>query len=421
MYLQNAGTMIGTGSVCLCMIVKNEERVLARALESAAPAIQRWCIVDTGSTDLTQSVIRTVLDPVVPGTLHSRPWVDFGTNRTEALALAVAEGTDWILMFDADDNLDWGADGAAFSAPLLAEAAAAGVDSIRLTVAHGNITHVRPHLFRTASAWQYVLPVHEYPVARAPASGRHIHLATPRLIARTEGARSADPKKYIKDAAALEAFRSSPALNPFDRSRCLFYLAQSYHNAGKHDETALELYDARSVDTNGYTEEAYVSCVRGIEILQGIAARATSAAARTAAAEQALVLAVRAGRLNGARAEAAAALMVLMRTTQKPAHRTLASAAALAVAIAVYQKVGKTPPAGSLFATADTYAWKLADEIAIACYWEGRNPAREAIGLAAATAAIAGFDATGGSPGPARDRLTANLSFLEKMSAGAEV
>jgi len=40
------------------MIVKNEADVVAETLDSVAPYISSWVIVDTGSTDGTQDVIR---------------------------------------------------------------------------------------------------------------------------------------------------------------------------------------------------------------------------------------------------------------------------------------------------------------------------------------------------------------------------
>ena len=43
-------------SISLCMIVKNEEQVLARCLDSVAPLMDEIIIVDTGSTDRTKEI-----------------------------------------------------------------------------------------------------------------------------------------------------------------------------------------------------------------------------------------------------------------------------------------------------------------------------------------------------------------------------
>ena len=59
-------------SISLNMIVKNEAHVIERCLASVKPWIDRWVIVDTGSTDGTQQVIRHFMQGV-PGELHERP------------------------------------------------------------------------------------------------------------------------------------------------------------------------------------------------------------------------------------------------------------------------------------------------------------------------------------------------------------
>lgn len=43
-------------TISLCMIVKNEEAVLARCLDSIADLMDEIIIVDTGSTDHTKEI-----------------------------------------------------------------------------------------------------------------------------------------------------------------------------------------------------------------------------------------------------------------------------------------------------------------------------------------------------------------------------
>src|ERR1700684_4676552 len=91
-------------TICLSMIVKNEAPVIRRCLDSVRPIIDHWVIVDTGSADGTQDIIREVLKDL-PGELHERPWRDFAHNRSEALSLARPHG-DYSLIIDADDALE---------------------------------------------------------------------------------------------------------------------------------------------------------------------------------------------------------------------------------------------------------------------------------------------------------------------------
>ena len=87
-------------TVCLNMIVKNEARVIEKCLASVKPLIDSWVIVDTGSSDDTQSIIRKYMADL-PGELHEKPWVNFAHNRNEALQLA-KEKADYVLLIDAD-------------------------------------------------------------------------------------------------------------------------------------------------------------------------------------------------------------------------------------------------------------------------------------------------------------------------------
>jgi len=67
-------------TICLNMIVKNEGLVIEKWPGLVETLIDYWVIVDTGSTDGTQKVIKNFLKDV-PGELHERPWINFAHNR----------------------------------------------------------------------------------------------------------------------------------------------------------------------------------------------------------------------------------------------------------------------------------------------------------------------------------------------------
>jgi glycosyltransferase involved in cell wall biosynthesis len=74
-------------TVGLCMIVKNESPVIIRCLENVRPLVDYMLVVDTGSTDGTQGIVREFLSKEkVPGEVIEEPWRDFAYNRTFALA-----------------------------------------------------------------------------------------------------------------------------------------------------------------------------------------------------------------------------------------------------------------------------------------------------------------------------------------------
>ncbi|WP_425058771.1 hypothetical protein SCACP_34270 [Sporomusa carbonis] len=85
--------------VSLCMIVKDEENVLAACLDSVRHLIDEIIIVDTGSTDSTPQIAAANGAMVIPFT-----WCDdFAAARNHSLSQASG---DWILVMDADERLE---------------------------------------------------------------------------------------------------------------------------------------------------------------------------------------------------------------------------------------------------------------------------------------------------------------------------
>lgn len=83
-------------SISLCMIVKNEESVLRRCLESVKNIVDEIIIVDTGSTDKTKDIAYSYTDKV-----YDFEWVDdFSKARNYSFSKATK---DYILWLDADD------------------------------------------------------------------------------------------------------------------------------------------------------------------------------------------------------------------------------------------------------------------------------------------------------------------------------
>ena len=83
-------------TISLCMIVKNEEAVLARCLDSIKDAVEEIIIVDTGSTDDTKNIALKYTSKV-----YDFEWIqDFSAARNEAFSKATCDYQMWL---DADD------------------------------------------------------------------------------------------------------------------------------------------------------------------------------------------------------------------------------------------------------------------------------------------------------------------------------
>ena len=82
-------------SISVCMIVKNEEAVLKRCLDSLKGIAEEIVVVDTGSTDRTKEIAAEYTDKIYDFT-----WVhDFSAARNFAFSKATK---DYIYSADAD-------------------------------------------------------------------------------------------------------------------------------------------------------------------------------------------------------------------------------------------------------------------------------------------------------------------------------
>ncbi len=234
---------VEAASVCLNMIVKDETPVIVRCLESIKSMIDYWVIVDTGSTDGTQKLIKECLKDI-PGELHERPWVNFCHNRNEALAFAKGKA-DYILIIDADEELVFLEK---FKRPHLDK------DFYYIETNLSGTKYKRVQLINSKIEWKWSGVVHE--VIDAPGEKSCECLTGVINIARPEGNRSKDPLKYQKDAAVLElAIEKEP-----NNSRYVFYLAQSYRDA-EELEKALKNYEKR-IKMGGWDEEIFWSLLQ---------------------------------------------------------------------------------------------------------------------------------------------------------------
>lgn len=233
------------------MIVKNEARVIQRCLQSARTLIDYALIVDTGSSDGTQDVVREFLQSTnLSGEVVDEPWRDFAYNRTSALAKLREKTTiDYSLMIDADQVIDFdlGFDVQKFKNQL-------HYDLYDVRVILGDIDYVLPQLASNNIEISYRGIIHEFrecPVgcSRGLAKGCSIReLRDPE--------RSDTTHKYDDHASLLErALRVET--DPFLIARYKYYLAQSYRDANK-PELALKTYLERA-ELGFWNEEIFCS------------------------------------------------------------------------------------------------------------------------------------------------------------------
>jgi glycosyltransferase involved in cell wall biosynthesis len=208
------------------MIVKNESSVIKRCLDSVKQMIDYWVIVDTGSEDGTQGLIRTELKSI-PGDLYERKWVDFSQNRNEAMELAKGKG-EYLLLLDADDQLIFAKD---FSMPDFNN------DVYAIIQREQDQTTYRDHhllsMIRNDGSMEWKGTVYETLV---PKYGLEKHVSVLSKVINLCGgcgAKGKDPKKSQKEIDLLQKLIDQDQ----NDSRSTFYLARAYYATGNLQES----------------------------------------------------------------------------------------------------------------------------------------------------------------------------------------
>lgn len=247
-------------SICLNMIVKNEEHIIIETLNNLCSYItfDYWVISDTGSTDITKSLITTFFaEKQIPGELVDHEWKDFGYNRSKALESAYNK-TDYLLIFDADDKIIGD-----FKLPGVFANATSGtpiVDSYQLKF-ELYFTYTRPLLINNRKKWCFKGVLHETLSALETMGGEEILEGDYYLESGKSGNRSKNPNKYLDDAIVLKnAFEKELTTDYGMACRYAFYCAQSYKDYGhSHRNESIKWYK-KVLDLHNWSQEKYYAC-----------------------------------------------------------------------------------------------------------------------------------------------------------------
>jgi len=239
-------------TICLSMIVKDEEHIIVQTLENLCEKItfSYWVISDTGSTDNTKQVITSFFaERKIPGELVEHGWKDFGYNRTKALECAYNK-TDYLLIFDADDKIVGD-----FKIP-----DKCNIDKYQLKFGEG-FTYTRPLFVTNRKKWCFTGVLHESLSNMEPMNGEQKIEGNYYVESGRTGNRSKNPNKYLDDAHVLQkAFDTEFKTDYGMACRYAFYCAQSYKDAGPTYFNQAITWYKKVLDLDNWSQEKYVAC-----------------------------------------------------------------------------------------------------------------------------------------------------------------
>ncbi len=146
-------------TISVCMIVKDEEAILGRCLDSLRGLADEIIIVDTGSRDATKQVAARYTDKI-----YDFQWIDdFAAARNESFAKATM---DYIYMADADEVID---EENRERFLILKKTLLPEIDIVQMKYANQlehNTTYnfdveYRPKLYKRVRTFRFVDPIHE--------------------------------------------------------------------------------------------------------------------------------------------------------------------------------------------------------------------------------------------------------------------
>ena len=229
--------------ISLCMIVKDEQNVLARCLDHVKDVVDEIVIVDTGSTDRTKQIAKGYTDRV-----YDLKWED---DFAAARNFAFSKGTkDYLLWLDADDVL---LEQDAEKLLRLKQTLSQDVDMVMMQYhvafdEEGNpsFSYERERLVKREKAYQWQGAVHE---AIVP-SGNILHTD---IAITHQKVHPSDPDRNLR---ILEKIKQSTGLDP----RQEFYYARELVNHHR-DEDAVKVF-CEFLDTGkGWVENNINACL----------------------------------------------------------------------------------------------------------------------------------------------------------------
>jgi len=246
----------GPKKICLVMIVRNEAKNMVRILDSVKSIIDIISIVDTGSTDNTETVIlEWSKENKITASVHHEPFRNFSHNRTHSVSIAkkTYPEADYFLLSDAD--FVWEVDvGNKFDKTLLVDHKYL-IEQYNMSIRYWNVRLLSSKVDfmcegTTHEYWTEVKNQNDY-----TGEIRSAKIKTLIIDDREDGGCKGD--KFERDERLLREGLDDSNTPEYLQCRYKFYLAQTLKDSGRFLES-IEWYEKR-ITHQGWGEEMYYS------------------------------------------------------------------------------------------------------------------------------------------------------------------
>ena len=240
----------------LCIMVKNGGEQFEQMLNKNMHLIDRWTILDTGSTDGTLDIIKKVLIGKKKGNLYQEPFINFRDSRNRLLELA---GKDCKFTLMLDDTYTIAGDLRGFLEEVRGDQFA---DSFSLYIKSDDVEYASNRVLKTHRQLKYMYKIHEViqekdnmnviiPIERTRIEdGRFEYMEE-----RTMGRKELDLKLLF------EELEDDP-----NNSRTHYYLGQTYNLLQQHEKAFNYFMQRADHPTPGFLQEKIDAIFEGARL-----------------------------------------------------------------------------------------------------------------------------------------------------------
>ena len=229
----------------LCIMVKNGGTMFERVLQENLPYIDCWTVLDTGSTDGTQDVVRRILKDK-KGELYEEPFINFRDSRNRCLELASSR-CKYTLMLD--DTYVIRGDLRKFLTLIRSDQFA---NSYSLLILSDDTEYYSNRVLKSVDKLRYIYTIHEVIQQKD-----NVTVVIPKDQATIFDYRADYMEKRTMDRKRYDLDRLFDMLaeDP-DNPRHLYYLGQTY-NLLEDWESAAKYFELRATSKlEGFKQEA---------------------------------------------------------------------------------------------------------------------------------------------------------------------